>query len=64
MWYATTLGHPWQYGRLMWMHNGNIAQFSRIKRKLQTSLRDELYNFVQGNTDSEWSFALFLNQVC
>ncbi|KAI8053871.1 nucleophile aminohydrolase [Syncephalis plumigaleata] len=55
--------HPWQYGRLMWMHNGNIAQFGRIKRRLQASLRDELYNFVQGNTDSEWSFALFLNQL-
>jgi glutamine amidotransferase len=55
--------HPWQYGRLMWMHNGNISGFTLIKRRLQASLRDELYNFVQGNTDSEWSFALFLNQV-
>ncbi|RKP11049.1 nucleophile aminohydrolase [Thamnocephalis sphaerospora] len=55
--------HPWQYGRLMWMHNGNIANFGLIKRRLQASLRDSLYNFVQGNTDSEWSFALFLNQL-
>ena len=35
----------------------------QIKRILQQSLRDELYHFVQGNTDSEWAFAVFLNQV-
>lgn len=54
--------HPWRYGRLMWMHNGNIAQFDRIKRRLHNSLSEKLYNFVQGNTDSEFAFALFLNQ--
>jgi glutamine amidotransferase len=27
-----------------------------------SSLRDELFHFVQGNTDSEWAFAVFLNQ--
>ena len=26
------------------------------------TLRDSLFHFVQGNTDSEWVFALFLNQ--
>ncbi|KAI9228980.1 MAG: N-terminal nucleophile aminohydrolase [Piptocephalis tieghemiana] len=55
--------HPWSYGRLMWMHNGHIAQFPKFKRKLQASVRDELYSFVQGNTDSEWAFALFLDQL-
>ncbi|RIB15389.1 nucleophile aminohydrolase [Gigaspora rosea] len=55
--------HPWRFGRLMWMHNGHIANFNKIKRKLQQSLRDELFLFVQGNTDSEWAFALFLNQL-
>ncbi|CAG8447414.1 2252_t:CDS:2 [Dentiscutata erythropus] len=40
--------HPWRFGRLI---------------KLQQSLRDELFLFVQGNTDSEWAFALFLNQL-
>jgi glutamine amidotransferase len=47
----------------MWMHNGNIAQFSKIKRRLQSVLDDDLFNFVQGNTDSEWAFALFLTQL-
>ncbi|KAI9483850.1 MAG: nucleophile aminohydrolase [Benjaminiella poitrasii] len=53
--------HPWSYGRLMWMHNGGIADFEKIKRKLQNSLPEELFLFVQGNTDSEWAFALFLS---
>ncbi|KAI9277372.1 nucleophile aminohydrolase [Sporodiniella umbellata] len=53
--------HPWSYGRLMWMHNGGIAEFEKMKRKLQNFLPGELYLFVQGNTDSEWAFALFLS---
>ncbi|CAE7214511.1 unnamed protein product [Rhizoctonia solani] len=65
---ATTAGslsldncHPWSYGKLMWMHNGGIADFHLIKRKLQASLSDELFAVPQGNTDSEWAFALFLS---
>ncbi|CAE6449711.1 unnamed protein product [Rhizoctonia solani] len=65
---ATTAGslsldncHPWSYGKLMWMHNGGIADFHLIKRKLQSSLSDELFAVPQGNTDSEWAFALFLS---
>jgi len=67
---ATTAGslsldncHPWSYGKLMFMHNGGIAEFAKIKRKLQSSLSDELFNFVSGNTDSQWAFALFLSKL-
>ncbi|KAJ1976017.1 glutamine amidotransferase subunit [Dimargaris verticillata] len=45
------------------MHNGHLAHFTKIKRKLQNSLRDEIFANIQGNTDSEWAFALFLNQL-
>ncbi|KAF9208128.1 hypothetical protein BGZ59_010787 [Podila verticillata] len=55
--------HPWQYGRLMFMHNGNIAEFHKIKRKVQESLSDEIFLTVNGNTDSEWAFAVFLSQL-
>ncbi|KAF9201084.1 hypothetical protein BGZ49_008697 [Haplosporangium sp. Z 27] len=55
--------HPWQYGRLMFMHNGNIADFHLIKRRVQESLRDEIFLTVNGNTDSEWAFAVFLSQL-
>ncbi|CDZ97042.1 Glucosamine 6-phosphate synthetases, contain amidotransferase and phosphosugar isomerase domains [Phaffia rhodozyma] len=53
--------HPWNFGRLMWMHNGGIASFHLIKRRLQQSLPENLFLFPQGTTDSEWAFALFLS---
>lgn len=43
------------------MHNGGIAEFERIKRRLQSLLPDEIFAVPQGNTDSEWAFALFLS---
>ncbi len=55
--------HPFQYGRFLWMHNGGVAHFSKIKRRLRESLRDDLYNWIQGTTDSEHAFAVFLNQL-
>jgi glutamine amidotransferase len=53
--------HPFQHSHLMWMHNGRVDSFLKIKRTLRTVLRDDLYNFIQGTTDSEHAFALFLN---
>lgn len=55
--------HPWRFGRLMWMHNGQISSFSKLKRTLLSSLNDELLDFPQGQTDSEWAFALFLSHL-
>ncbi|KAF9015116.1 nucleophile aminohydrolase [Cyathus striatus] len=67
---ATTAGslsldncHPFVHGKLMFMHNGGIADFHLIKRKLQGDLPDVAFNMVQGNTDSEWAFALFLAKL-
>jgi glutamine amidotransferase len=53
--------HPFSYDRFMWMHNGVIAGFHHIKRHLRESLKDEFYEMIQGTTDSEHAFALFLN---
>ncbi|ORY78092.1 nucleophile aminohydrolase [Leucosporidium creatinivorum] len=55
--------HPWCYGNLVWMHNGCISGFRDILRRLQGDLRDEFFHFPQGNTDSEWAFACFLEQL-
>lgn len=67
---ATTSGslspdncHPFGFGKLMWMHNGEIAEFGKIRRKLQGSLSDGIFDSVKGNTDSEWAFALFLSKL-
>ncbi len=53
--------HPFQSGRYLWMHNGAVEGFSRIKRRLRRSLPDHLYHAIEGTTDSEHAFAVFLN---
>ncbi|PWN94484.1 N-terminal nucleophile aminohydrolase [Tilletiopsis washingtonensis] len=55
--------HPWRYGRLMWMHNGQISGFPRIKRRLLAALPEELFLYPQGHTDSEFAFAVFLSHL-
>ena len=55
--------HPFQYGRFLWMHNGIIRDFGRIKRRLCASLPDHLYNMIGGTTDSEHAFAVFLHSL-
>ncbi len=55
--------HPFQYGRYLWMHNGIIEGFWQIRRRLRESLPDRLYNTIEGTTDSEHAFAVFLNLI-
>ncbi|KDN52432.1 N-terminal nucleophile aminohydrolase, partial [Tilletiaria anomala UBC 951] len=55
--------HPWRYGRLMWMHNGQISSFSRVKRRLLAALPEELFLYPQGHTDSELAFCVFLSHL-
>ena len=52
--------HPFQHGRYLWMHNGTIEGFWQIRRRLCESLPDQLYNMIEGTTDSEHAFAVFL----
>lgn len=54
--------HPFVHGRYAFMHNGEIAGFARIKRALLDSLGDEAYRMIEGTTDSEHLFALFLDR--
>jgi predicted glutamine amidotransferase len=55
--------HPFRYKQFLFMHNGNVGGFHAIKRRLRSRLSDELYNWIQGQTDSEHLFALFLNNL-
>jgi len=55
--------HPFRYQRFLMMHNGGIPQFHRIKRKLLNRLDDELFLWIKGQTDSEYVFALLMQQV-
>lgn len=45
------------------MHNGQISQFSKIKRRLLDALPEQLFLWPQGHTDSELAFALFLSNL-
>lgn len=53
--------HPFRHRSLMFMHNGGIGAWRSIKRRIAASLNEEWFVSVQGNTDSEWAFALFLD---
>lgn len=55
--------HPFQFGNFLWMHNGYIDQFDRIKRELINQLSDKAFLQIRGNTDSEYAFAVFLDQI-
>ena len=46
----------------MFMHNGNIAGWQDgVKRKLAVSVGERWFSMVEGGTDSEYAFALFLD---
>lgn len=45
------------------MHNGLVSQFHRIKRRLRASLPDTIYDRIEGTTDSEHAFGLFLHAL-
>lgn len=55
--------HPFSYKHLMWMHNGFVNSFDQVRRCIREKLPDPLYNMVQGTTDSEHAFALFLSHL-
>ncbi len=55
--------HPFVHGRLAFMHNGDVAAFPYIRRALLDSLGDEAYGLIQGTTDSEHLFALFVDSL-
>ncbi len=52
--------HPFGYENWSFMHNGQVASFGRIRRKLEASLPDDLYHARRGTTDSELLFLLLL----
>lgn len=55
--------HPFTFNNLMFMHNGGISNFNLVKRKLTNHIKDEYFLFIQGSTDSECCFALFLDTL-
>ncbi|VVU95575.1 hypothetical protein CPAV1605_1327 [seawater metagenome] len=52
--------HPFIINNYMWMHNGKIGNFNNLKKILLSSMDDDIFSAVKGNTDSEYCFGLFL----
>ena len=53
--------HPFTHGEWSFAHNGQISNFSQVKRRLEALLPDELYAVRHGNTDSELIFLLLIH---
>jgi predicted glutamine amidotransferase len=53
--------HPFRHGRWLWMHNGLIQEFHRVKRDLLLAVDPELFPEIEGTTDSELLFHLALS---
>ena len=54
--------HPFVSGRWSFIHNGQIGGFERIRRSLESTISDELYDQRHGTTDSELFFLLMLDE--
>ncbi|UFS59542.1 class II glutamine amidotransferase [Subtercola endophyticus] len=52
--------HPFRYGTWLFVHNGYIADFARIRRELLMAVDPSLFSSIQGSTDSELMFHLAL----
>jgi len=48
--------HPFRYGNWLWMHNGFVDGFHKLKRDLVLSVDESLFPEIAGTTDSEALF--------
>lgn len=55
--------HPFQYGRWIFAHNGNLLNFGQIAPQLRRAISPCLARYVLGNTDSELIFYLLLTKL-
>jgi glutamine amidotransferase len=55
--------HPFQYGRWVFAHNGDIPNFSSLREQLLQRIPPRLRRFILGDTDSETVFYLLLTEL-
>jgi len=53
---SVTNCHPFAHGRWLFMHNGQIGGYERIRRPIENLIPDDIYPHRQGTTDSEAFF--------
>ena len=52
--------HPFRYANWLFMHNGVLSEFGKVKRELTYAVDPSLYPHILGTTDSEVLFHLAL----
>jgi glutamine amidotransferase len=55
--------HPFQYGRWVFAHNGDIPEFERHRERMTAEIAPRLRRYVLGETDSEVVFYVFLTHL-
>lgn len=55
--------HPFQYGRWIFCHNGDIPNFDEHRAELLALVAPALRRFILGDTDSEVIFFIILTQL-
>ena len=55
--------HPFQYGRWVFAHNGDIPGFEHCREAIEAEVSPRLRRFILGDTDSERIFFLFLTKL-
>ena len=55
--------HPFQFGKWVFAHNGNIKNFKKYKGDLTSLVSPKLKRFILGDTDSELLFFIMLSAI-
>jgi glutamine amidotransferase len=57
--------HPFSFPgyKIVLAHNGDLAEFGRMKSFLVPHISPQILEFIAGVTDSEWIYALLLSQL-
>ena len=55
-----TNAHPFRYGRWLFMHNGLVREFAKVRRDLLLAIDADLIPAIEGSADSELLFFLAL----
>ncbi|GAB4173624.1 MAG: class II glutamine amidotransferase [Calditrichia bacterium] len=55
--------HPFQFGRFLFIHNGNIPSFKKDPEFIYSKISNDLKSYIKGTTDSEAVFYYFLSHI-
>ena len=55
--------HPFQHGRWVFAHNGDVPNFAELREELLAEVSPRLRRYILGETDSEVLFFLVLTQL-